>query len=594
MTCRWCQRLTRLVVSRQKFSAMRALIEQLGLPIDKVGSSQDVEDIQKYARALEMEDRMECHSEANAFITIKDHKQELTNCIKCRVINPASNNLGRVSKRILDKVNHKCRNASGVNQWRCTQDVLQWFSNVHSANPTKEKAKFLQFDICEFYPSITEELLRNSLDFAKTHTPIDQEDEELIMACRKSVLFSNDKVCTKKNKDFDVTMGAQDGAEIAELTGIYLLKEVDKFLATLGEKTHAGLYRDDGLIYLENANGPLISKIEKALGRIFMRNQLKISMVQTGHTVNFLDVTMSTDGTHKPYKKPNSSLKYVNRSSKHPPSIPKNIPSSIQKRLNTISSSEEVFNEAKTVYQQAQGEAGYDEELTYDSDQKMASRPTRKRRRRVVWYNPPYSKNVATNIGKEFFKLLQLHFPKQHPLHSIFNRNTVKLSYSCTTNMDNILKAHNAKILLKDIKRDEEKKGCNCRNEANKCLKTNVAYKATVKYEDKTQHYIGMTENSFKTRYTLHKSSFKHSKNRNQTDLSNLIWSLTDKGTDYNLTWQIIDQARPYLSRKRTCNLCLSEKFHILTGSNLINRKTELLNKCSHRRKILARNHKPR
>ena len=188
------------------------------------------------------------------------------------------------------------------------------------------------------------------------------------------------------------------------------------------------------------------------------RNQLKFSMEQTGHTVNFLDVTMSTDGTHKPYKKPNSSLKYVNRSSNLPPSIPKNIPSSIQKRLNTISSSEEMFNEAKTVYQQALGEAGYDKELTYDSDQNMASRPTRKRRRRVVWYNPPYSKNVATNIGKEFFKLLQLHFPKQHLLHSIFNRNTVKLSYSCTTNMDNILKAHNAKILLKDIKKDEEKK----------------------------------------------------------------------------------------------------------------------------------------
>ena len=125
-------------------------------------------------------------------------------------------------------------------------------------------------------------------------------------------------------------------------------------------------------------------------------------------------------------------------------------------------------------------------------------------------------------------------------------------------------------------------------------LRPYVVYKATVKYEDKTQHYIGMTENSFKTRYTLHKSSFKHSKNRKQTELSNLIWSLTDKGTAYNLTWQIIDQARPYLSGKRTCNLCLSEKFHILTGSNLINRKTELLNKCPHRRNFLARNHKPR
>ena len=44
-------------------------------------------------------------------------------------------------------------------------------------------------------------------------------------------------------------MGAQDGAEIAELTGIFLLKQVDNFLSSLGEKAHAGLYRDDGLIY---------------------------------------------------------------------------------------------------------------------------------------------------------------------------------------------------------------------------------------------------------------------------------------------------------------------------------------------------------
>ena len=43
-----------------------------------------------------------------------------------------------------------------------------------------------------------------------------------------------------------------------------------------------------------------------------------------------------------------------------------------------------------------------------------------------------------------------------------------------------------------------------------------------------------------------HKSSIKHSKHRNQTELSSLIWSLTDKGTDYKLTWNIIDRARPY------------------------------------------------
>ena len=261
-------------------------------------------DTQKHARISELDDEMECHRESNAFLTIKDHKNDFPNSIKCCVINPASNNLGKVSTRILDDVNRKCRIASGINQWKSTQDVLKWFSLAHSANHTKEKGKFIQFDIWEFYPSITEELLRSPLNFAKSHTTISPDDEELIMACRKSVLFNNGKVWTKKDKDFDVTMGAQDGAEIAELTGIYLLKQVNDYLSSLGEKSEASLYRDDSLIYLNHANGPLISKIEKALHRIFKQNQLKISIEQKGFTVDFLDITLSTDGSHKPYKKP--------------------------------------------------------------------------------------------------------------------------------------------------------------------------------------------------------------------------------------------------------------------------------------------------
>ena len=99
-------------------------------------------------------------------------------------------------------------------------------------------------------------------------------------------------------------------------------------------------------------------------------------------------------------------------------------------------------------------------------------------------------------------------------------------------NMDSIIKAHNAKILHKEEdNRSKREKTCNCRDQAacpveNNCLKNNVVYKATVQYEDKEQHYIGMTENSFKTRYTLHKPSFKHSTKRKQTELSNLIWTL--------------------------------------------------------------------
>ena len=392
-------------------------------------------------------------------------------------------------------------------------------------------------------------------------------------------------------------MGAQDGAEIAELTGIYLLKQVEDFLASLDGKAHTGLYRYDGLIYIEDANGPLINKIEKALHRIFKSNHLKIRVEQKGHTVNFLDATLGTDGSYKPYKKPNGTTKYVNKASNHPPSILKNIPKSIQKRLNTISSSEDEFGGAKDEYQKALEEAGYTDTLTYDPNINKTNKPKRKRSRRITKYNPPYSKNVATNIGKEFFKLLRLHFPKQHPLHRLFNDNTVKLSYSCMPNMDSIVKAHNTKILRKEEENIEEK-SCNCRDRSscpveNQCLKTNVVYKATVQYDNKTSHYIGMTENSFKTRYTQHKSSLKHSKNRSQTELSSLVWSLKDNNTPYQLTWHIIDNAQPYQPGKRSCNLCLTEKYHILTGKHLVNKKTELLNKCPHRRKFLTCNLKP-
>ena len=414
------------------------------------------QDTLDHARNLDIEDRMECHSKQNAFLTIKDHKEGFPNSIKCRVINPASNNLGKVSKRILDKINKSCRDATEANQWKSTQDVSQWFASMHSNNPTKKKVKLLQFDICEFYLSISEDLLRESLDFAKTHAKIEEEEAKLIMNCRKSVLFNSGNVWTKKDRDFDVTMGAQDGAEIAELTGIYLLKQVNEFLSSLDKRSHAGLYRDDGLIYIEEANGPLISKIEKALHRIFKRNKLNISIEQKGHTINFLDVTLSLDGSHKPYKKPNSTIKYVNKGSNHPPSITKNIPSSIQKKLNSISCCEKEFIDAKGEYLKALTDAGYTHELTYDTGHNKHTR-TRKRRRRIIWFNPPYSKNLATNIGKDFFNLLRVHFPKQHPFHHLFNKNTVKLSYPCTINMDGIIKLHSKPPLANKILKNNAK-----------------------------------------------------------------------------------------------------------------------------------------
>ena len=33
------------------------------------------------------------------------------------------------------------------------------------------------------------------------------------------------------------------------------------------------------------------------------------------------------------------------------------------------------------------------------------------------WIIPPYSKTVVTNVGKEFLKLIDDEFPRDHPLH---------------------------------------------------------------------------------------------------------------------------------------------------------------------------------
>jgi len=59
-----------------------------------------------------------------------------------------------------------------------------------------------------------------------------------------------------------------------------------------------------------------------------------------------------------------------------------------------------------------------------------------------IWFNPSFSKNVETNIGRKFLRLVDKHFPKHHHLHKIRNRQ-FNISYSCMPNMHAIISAHN-------------------------------------------------------------------------------------------------------------------------------------------------------
>ena len=92
----------------------------------------------------------------------------------------------------------------------------------------------------DFYPSISEDLLLNALDYASRFTTITQQDRHIFIHAKKSLLYHQNSPWTKKNTNdmFDVTTGSYDGTEMCELIGAYMLS-----LITSKFKDEVGLYR---------------------------------------------------------------------------------------------------------------------------------------------------------------------------------------------------------------------------------------------------------------------------------------------------------------------------------------------------------------
>ena len=461
--------------------------------------------------------------------------------------------MGKVSKQVLQAINDKIREKVTFQQWRNTSDVLKWFNNFEN----KERATFVKFDIENFYPNITSELLDNSLDWANQLVEITPQEKEIIRSTKQNILFSQNPPWSKKNDNkCDVTMGSWDGAEACELVGLFLLSQLGHLNIDLG------LYRDDGL-GLSTQRPQQVERTKKFICQIFKNNGLKVTIEANKKVVDFLDVELNlNNGSHRPYLKPNSSLLYVNSKSNHPPSILKNIPVSVNKRLSELSSSEKVFEESVQCYQKALNDSGYTHVLKFKPPEEKRRR---QRQRKIVWYNPPYSKNMATNVGKQLFKLMEKHFPKGHVLEPIINKNTVKLSYSCLPNVENIISKHNKKI-LNPVFQDVQ---CKCQPEecpvGGKCETAGIVYKATILTEqNEIFKYIGLSEKKFKDRKSQHESSFRSRNPNNKTNLSVKIWELEDNNINFELKWEIVQNAKPYHSGHDDCQLCLSEIYIII------------------------------
>ena len=128
-----------------------------------------------------------------AFISLKDHKENFQTNPKCRLINPAKSDSGKISKSILDRLNTKLRTILNVNQWRNTQNVIEWFGSIEE----KTRHSFISFDIVDFYPSISENLLDQALSWASNLADISDEDISIIKHARKSLLFNHGRNTVK-------------------------------------------------------------------------------------------------------------------------------------------------------------------------------------------------------------------------------------------------------------------------------------------------------------------------------------------------------------------------------------------------------------
>lgn len=177
--------------------------------------------------------------------------------------------------------------------------MITWFKKERTA-----KCRFLQFDVVSFYPSISKKLFEKALNFARTKTQITDDELKIVEHSRNSLLFGPDgSTWSKKNGTFDVTMGSFDGAEVCELVGLLLLNKIAGF--TSPEKV--GLYRDDGLMIIENLDGPSTERLRKKLHTAFQEEDLKITIENPSTVVDFLDVTFnSTDGSYRPLRKENA------------------------------------------------------------------------------------------------------------------------------------------------------------------------------------------------------------------------------------------------------------------------------------------------
>ena len=128
-------------------------------------------------------------TKTTASITLKDHKDKFRSAHTCHLINPCKSGIGKIGNTILEDLNRNLVKILQVNQLRNSESVIEWFYSIEK----KSQCKFIQLDIAECYPSISEEILDNAILFAQQYIDIPEKDLRIIKHCRKSLLCNDNE-----------------------------------------------------------------------------------------------------------------------------------------------------------------------------------------------------------------------------------------------------------------------------------------------------------------------------------------------------------------------------------------------------------------
>ena len=101
------------------------------------------------AKSYNNDDQVECLKRAEAFITLKDHKDNFRSHPTCHLLNPCKSELGKISKCIFEEDKNTIKMTLNLNHWKNTNKIIDWFINIDN----KHQCTFIKLDIKDFYLS---------------------------------------------------------------------------------------------------------------------------------------------------------------------------------------------------------------------------------------------------------------------------------------------------------------------------------------------------------------------------------------------------------------------------------------------------------